>query len=108
MGTSQLDLPALCNILLIGFFIIALVILSQSIFKESFSRFGGNLSNACEFNHECLWDNARTIGLSNGMEGVCTTHGLACPSFMLTQNQYFGNNSSITPEEYKQFISSNF
>jgi hypothetical protein len=108
MGTTDGDLHSICNIVIIGFFIIALVILFQSIFKESFSRFGDNLSNACEFNRECLFDNARTIGLSNGMEGVCTTHGLACPSFMLSQNQYFGNDSSITPEEYKQFLSANF
>lgn len=94
-------------ITIIFFFVIVAVLIWIFVSsKEDFQRFGGpSLANACEFNRECLYDNARTIGMSNGMEGVCTTHGLACPSFMLSQNQYLGNDRPLSPEEYQQLIS---
>ena len=44
-------------------------------------------SNSCEFKPQCLWDSARTIQLSNGMEGNCTLHGIACPSFSLDHDR---------------------
>jgi len=91
---------------LVYFVIIILVIfLIKALTKESFQRFGGPpMVYSCEFNRECLYDNARTIAMSNGMEGVCTTHGLACPSFMLDQNQFFGNDNSVTPDEYQNIL----
>jgi len=50
--------------------------------KEPFNRYTTPpYPNMCEFNEECMWDVARTVQLSNGMEGVCTLHGIACPSF---------------------------
>lgn len=95
------------NIILVIVLVVLFVIVMKNVFfKENFQRFGGPpLVNACEFQPECLYDNARTIGLSNGMEGVCTTHGLACPSFMLSQNQYFGNNNPLSPEQYAELLS---
>jgi hypothetical protein len=91
--------------ILIG--ILAIILIHVLFFKENFQRFGGpSLENACEFNEECLFDNSRTIEMSNGMEGVCTTHGLACPSFMLSQNQYLGNNNPLSPAQYKELVSS--
>ncbi|MDX1471587.1 MAG: hypothetical protein R3213_08840, partial [Flavobacteriaceae bacterium] len=35
----------------------------------------------CEFQPACLWDTGRWVQLSNGMEGICTLHGIACPAF---------------------------
>jgi len=29
---------------------------------------------------------------------------LACPSFMLDQNQFFGNDNSVTPDEYQNIL----
>lgn len=50
--------------------------------KDSYVRFGGPpYTSSCEFQPACLWDTARWIQLSNGMQGVCTLHGIACPSF---------------------------
>ena len=50
--------------------------------EDSYIRYGGPpYSSSCEFQPACLWDAARTIQLSNGMAGVCTLHGIACPSF---------------------------
>jgi hypothetical protein len=97
--------PNILKYVLIGIFVLLLI--HVLFFKENFQRFGGSsLENACEFNEECLFDNARTIGMSNGMEGVCTTHGLACPSFMLSQNQYLGNNNPLSPSQYKDLMRS--
>lgn len=39
------------------------------------------LRDYCELNEACLWDSSRQVSLSNGMEGVCTSQGIACPSF---------------------------
>jgi hypothetical protein len=44
-------------------------------------RFSGPYANACEFNTACMWDTARTVQMKNGMEGVCTLNGMACPAF---------------------------
>lgn len=93
-------------IIYVIFIIFIFVLIHQIFYKENFQRFAGPpLINACEFQRECLYDNARTIQLSNGMEGVCTNHGLACPSFLLTQNQYLGDNNPLTPEEYQELLS---
>lgn len=50
--------------------------------KDDFLRFTKYpLRSYCELSEPCLWDSARQVTLSNGMEGVCTSHGIACPSF---------------------------
>lgn len=48
---------------------------------------------SCEFKPECLGNIAKVVPLSNNRPGVCTLHGLACPSFMNYENNinpYFG------------------
>ena len=50
--------------------------------SEGYNRFSGlPYVSMCEFQPACLWDTARWVQLSNGMEGVCTLHGIACPAF---------------------------
>lgn len=49
----------------------------------------------CEFKPECLWDTARWVQLSNGMEGVCTLHGIACPAF--SKDHDHARNTGLTP-----------
>jgi len=50
--------------------------------SENYIRYGGlPYVSMCEIQPACLWDTARWVQLSNGMEGVCTLHGIACPAF---------------------------
>lgn len=69
-----------------GIFILILcVVIAIALSVKPHERFNRYITapypNMCEFNEECMWDTARTVQLSNGMEGVCTLHGIACPSF---------------------------
>ena len=50
----------------------------------------------CEFQPACLWDTARTIQLSSGQEGVCTLHGIACPSFSKDHDR--ARNFGLSPD----------
>lgn len=85
--------------------VVILVVLVVQSNNEKFRRLGGpSLAYSCEFRKECLEDNTRSIALTSGIEGVCTMHGLACPSFLLDQTP--GNNLPITPEEYLEMLQS--
>lgn len=73
-------------ILCVLLFLVIVYLLSGKCNKkcsmDGYTRYGGlPYSESCEFQPGCLWDAARTIQLSNGMSGVCTLHGIACPSF---------------------------
>lgn len=84
-------------------FVLLILIIRMMRDNENFQRLGGPpLAYACEFRRECLEDNNRSIALTNGMEGVCTMDGLACPSFLLDQNLSYGD--SLTPEEYHDLL----
>lgn len=65
------------------------------------SNFGG-----CEYNRECSFNNARTIAMSDGSEGVCVDNSMACPSFMLDKNYWSNvdNPVSYTPSEIRKFM----
>ena len=91
--------------LLIVIVVVVLLFVILQSKNESFRRLGGpSLAYACEYREECLENNTRSIALTSGIEGVCTMHGLACPSFLL--NQTPGNNIPVTPEEYLEMIHS--
>lgn len=47
--------------------------------QESFARYPRIA--ACELNAACMWDASRQVTMNNGLEGVCTSHGIACPAF---------------------------
>lgn len=67
----------------IGLLILAVVVVVGLLWhKEGYRRYSQYpLAGSCEFQPACLYDTARWVQLSNGMEGVCTLHGLACPAF---------------------------
>ena len=75
------------NMLFIAYLVaIILLIIFCSMNKkkktDGYLRVGSPpLAYSCEFQPACLWDTARWVQLSNGMQGVCTLHGIACPSF---------------------------
>ena len=78
------DVLLLCAIL----FLVVMYLLTSCTLKcsektlDSFTRFDGPpYTSSCEFQPACLWDTARWVQLSNGMSGVCTLHGIACPAF---------------------------
>lgn len=65
--------------------------------KDSYLRFASPpYTSACEFQPACLWDTARWVQLSNGMEGVCVLHGMACPSFEQDHNRI--RNMGLSPD----------
>lgn len=69
-------------ILLICVVVVLIIWTSCKRSEKYANRFSGPAYiNECEFNPACLWDIARTVQLSNGMEGVCTLNGVACPAF---------------------------
>lgn len=71
------------------------------------NRFSGlNYVNACEYNDACRWDVGRTVQLSNGMEGVCTLNGLACPSFSKDHDraQYAGMSPTMVDAYYDKKV----
>ncbi len=64
--------------------------------EESYTRYSGTpLVSECEFQPACLWDTARWVQLSNGMEGVCTLHGIACPAFSKDHDR--ARNAGLSP-----------
>ncbi len=79
--------------------------------NEGFNRYvTPPYPNMCEFNEECMWDTARTVQLSNGMEGVCTLHGIACPSF--SKDNVSSRNFELSPtmvdnDYYRSIIKQN-
>lgn len=89
-------------ILYVVIILLFIIIVTKNMDSENFQRFGGPpLAYACEFREECLEDNTRSIALNDRIEGVCTMHGLACPSFLLDQNLTTG--IPFTPKEYNDF-----
>ena len=65
--------------------------------KENFTRYTGiPYPNMCEFNEDCMWDTARWVQLSNGMEGVCTLHGIACPAF--SKDHEYARTRGLSPD----------
>lgn len=83
--------------------IIIVFLLQNSNESEGYGRFSGPAYvDACEFQPECLWDTARTIQLSNGQAGVCTLHGIACPSFSKDhdRSRYAGMSPSMVGDVY--------
>ena len=70
----------LCTVLIvIGLFFLFSKCNSSEKYNGRFSRLA--YKNSCEFQPACLYDTARWVQLSNGMEGVCTLNGMACPAF---------------------------
>lgn len=68
--------------IILGILIIGSIIYALCTNKEKFNKYTTTpYPNSCEFNEECMWDTARWVQMSNGMEGVCTLHGIACPAF---------------------------
>ncbi len=71
-------------IVILVLFVIFIVLICGTGPKENFNRYNSlaySYPGACEFQPDCLYDTARWIQLSNGMEGVCTLNGTACPAF---------------------------
>lgn len=66
--------------------IIAIFILYILIPKNTDKYVYQPYPNSCEFRPECLGNIAKVVPLSNNKPGVCTLHGLACPSFMEYEN----------------------
>ena len=80
--SKQNNFNPITIILCVILFLVIIYLLSGKCKKDNYTRYGGlPYSESCEFQPACLWDTARTIQLSNGMGGVCTLHGMACPSF---------------------------
>lgn len=81
-------------ILLILLIIIIIFVLYLIISKDNQDDFVYQpYPKSCEFRPECLGNIAKVIPMSNNKPGVCTLHGLACPSFMNYENNvnpYFG------------------
>lgn len=87
-----MDTPTLVMLLVLIGFLIFIVVGMKS--REGFLPYGklrgpydgpGGMGG-CMFTPECLNDNSRTITLANGMNGVCLSAGVACPSF--SQDHY--------------------
>ncbi len=75
--------------------------------SDNYMRFGGPpYTSSCEFQPACLWNTARTVQLSNGMQGVCTLHGIACPSFSLDHDRMrtMGLSSTMVADNYMDRI----
>ena len=76
-------------ILLAILVIILLVIVTTTNKHESFMPYAHLMQpfnsiagmQGCEFNQDCFTNNVKWTNLSNGMEGVCTQGGIACPAF---------------------------
>ena len=82
-------------LIVVGMVILGVVLLWGTP-SEKYNRFGGPpYVNMCEFQPACLWDTARWVQLSNGMEGVCTLHGLACPAF--SKDHDSARNAGLSP-----------
>lgn len=65
--------------------------------NEKFTRYNTPpYIDSCEFQPACLWDTARWVQLSNGMEGVCTLHGIACPAFSKDHDR--ARNMGLSPD----------
>jgi hypothetical protein len=92
------------NILIISVLaIVILYVIFKCSKKDKFVRFGGPpFTSSCEFQPACLWDTARWVQLSNGMEGVCTLNGLACPSFSQDHDRIrtMGLSPTMVDDEY--------
>ena len=93
------------GILLCGvIFLVLLFLISSCSMKcskenssEGYNRFDDlPYVNMCEFQPACLWDTARWVQLSNGMEGVCTLHGIACPAFSKDHDR--SRNMGLSPD----------
>jgi len=79
--------------------VVFVAVVAFAIYKsrEHFTRYTGvPYPNMCEFNRDCLWDTARWVQLSNGMEGVCTLHGIACPAF--SKNHVEASTVGLSPD----------
>lgn len=86
------------KILLCVFAIILFVVFIRSCStpSEPYLKDGGiPYVDGCEFQPACLYDTARWVSLSNGQEGVCTLHGLACPAFSKDHNR--ARNMGLSP-----------
>jgi hypothetical protein len=76
---------------------VLLIFLISGPEKDTFLKFNKYpLRSYCELSEPCLWDSSRQVTLSNGMEGVCTSHGIACPSFSKDHNKT--NFAGLTPD----------
>ncbi len=91
-------------IFLVVLFFISSCSLSCNSKGEGYAnRFGGlAYRDECEFQPACLWDTARWVQLSNGMEGVCTLHGKACPAFSKDHDRarYVGKSPDMVDDIY--------
>jgi len=95
---------------ILGLIIIVVVIIITFAYtkKEKFFPLGyrGDIyPESCEFQKDCLWDTARWVQLSNGMEGVCTLHGIACPAFSkdhyrAMRDRYTDGNIDLIDDNY--------
>jgi len=76
-------------LLIIVIFVLYLLISKNGKDKYTYQPY----PKSCEFRPECLTNIAKVVPLSNNRPGVCTLHGLACPSFLEYEgdvNPYFG------------------
>ena len=99
-------------------FVIVILILIFLIFsKDCLIKCSNNenysskpLDNACEYNEACLWDTARWVQMKNGMEGVCTLHGIACPAFSKDHSRsiWQGLSPPMVDNEYNFIVNSKY
>lgn len=83
-----------CILLILGVY---LLISNRFSKKDRYLRFASPpYTSSCEFQPACLWDTARWVQLSNGMEGNCILHGIACPSFEQDHNRI--RNMGLSPD----------
>nr|QBK86602.1 MAG: hypothetical protein LCMAC102_03970 [Marseillevirus LCMAC102] len=92
-------------LLCVVIFLVILFFISSSCSSDEkyANRFGGlAYRDECEFQPACLWDTARWVQLSNGMEGVCTLHGKACPAFSKDHDRarYVGKSPDMVDDIY--------
>lgn len=81
--------------------LLVIVVIGVILYRNYREKYGGRFSgpayyNACEFQPACLWDTARWVRLSNGEEGVCTLHGMACPAFSKDHDR--GRRMGLSPD----------
>lgn len=88
-------------------FVLAIAMWYANPKHENFNRYTTlPYPNMCEYNEECAWDVARTVQMSNGMEGNCTLHGIACPSFSKdnVSSRNFGLSPTMVDNDYYSSI----
>ena len=95
------------NILIAIVILILAILLLVGNSDEGFNRYDAlPYQYECEFQPDCLWDTARWVQMSNGMEGVCTLQGLACPAFSKDHDtsRYMGLSPTMVSDNYMKEI----